>query len=308
MPFIFKPPKFKYLLSGLLLILLVSALYFYLSSAIKEELRAKKQRAAWDLVAVEIMGSARNFRGETGLIIKDLKRGWEIRIKQDKLFPSASIVKIPIMAACFLAQEEGKINLKDSVILKNRFKVLGSGRLKEFPEGTPVKIKDLIEMMIAESDNTATNMLIDLLGEDYLNNAFKRLGLNNTNIARNMMDFKSRRIGVENYITASDLSLLLEKIYTGRLLNKRISTQCLDILKKQKMRDRIPARLPQEVLVAHKTGLERYVCHDAGIVFTANGDFLICALTRHNNKTSKIAKDFIADTALKAYNYMVEGN
>ncbi len=308
MPFLFKSKKSKFILSGVFLILISFPLYLYFSAAIKEELKTKRQKSAWFSLETNIRNSVLNFSGECGLIVEDLRSGWKIKINEEKLFPSASIVKIPIMAACFLAQAEGKITLEDKIILKNRLKVLGSGKLKELPEGTPVKIKDLIEMMIAESDNTAANMLIDLLGEDYLNTVFKRMGLNNTNIARRMMDFKSRRNGVENFINASDLSLLLEKIYQGKLLNKNVSQECLNILIKQKVRDRIPAKLPHSTIIAHKTGLERNVCHDAGIVFTDRGDFLVCALTRHKNKTSKAAKDFIADIALKAYNYIRENN
>ncbi len=308
MPLLLKSKKIKFILSGFFLILISFSLYLYFSTAIKEELKTKRQKSAWSSLETSIRGLALNFSGECGLIIGDLRMGRKIKINEEKLFPSASIVKIPIMAACFLAYSEAKINLEDKILLKNRFKVLGSGKLKESPEGTPVKIRDLIEMMIDESDNTATNMLIDLLGEDYLNTAFKRMRLNNTNISRRMMDFKSRRNGIENFINASDLSLLLEKIYQGKLLNKNVSQECLNILKKQKMRDRIPARLPPLILIAHKTGLERNICHDAGIVFTDKGDFLICALTRHKNKTSKIAKDFIADIALKAYNYITENN
>lgn len=305
MPFPLKSKKTKFILSGFFLILLSFSLYLY-SAVIKEELKTKRQKSAWSSLETSIRSSALNFSGECSLVVEDLKRGRKININEKKLFPSASIVKIPIMAACFLAYTEAKINLEKRIILKNRFKVLGSGKLRELPEGAPVKIRDLIEMMVAESDNTAANMLIDLLGEDYLNTAFKRMGLNNTNIVRRMMDFKSRRNGRENFINASDLSLLLEKIYQGKLLNKDVSRECLNILKKQKMRDRIPARLPPSTIIAHKTGLERNICHDAGIVFTGKGDFLICALTKHKNKTSKIAKDFIADIALKAYNYITK--
>ncbi|MFH1397645.1 MAG: serine hydrolase [Candidatus Omnitrophota bacterium] len=308
MPFLLKSKKTKFILSGVFLILVSFSLYIYLSAVIKKEVETKKQKAAWAALAADIQDSASNFSGECGLAIADLENGWQIRINEDKLFPSASIVKIPIMAACFLANDESKINLENKIILKNRFKVLGSGKLKGLPEGSPVKIRDLIDMMIAESDNTAANILIDLLGEDYLNTAFKRMGLSNTSIARKMMDFKSRRNGIENFINVSDLSLLLENIYRGKLLNKNVSRECLDILKKQKLRDRIPAKLPPSTIIAHKTGLERSICHDAGIVFTDQGDFLICALIRHKNKTSKAAKDFIADIALKAYNYITENN
>jgi len=174
---------------------------------------------------------------------------------------------------------------------KNSCKVLGSGIIKDYAAGTQFNIDYLVEVMITQSDNTATNMFIDYLGMDSLNNYFKRLGLSDTNLVRKMMDFKSRKAGLENFTSARDVAFLLEKIYNNKLINKDFSGKCLEILKRQKARDRIPKKLPSDAVVAHKTGLEKGVCHDAGIVFTPNGDFLICVLTRHTYKYAAPAKN-----------------
>ena len=96
----------------------------------------------------------------------------------------------------------------------------------------------------------------------------------------------------------------MEEIYRRNFLSKDISDQCLLLLGNQKINDRIPRRLPKEgAFVAHKTGLENYVCHDIGIVFTQKGNFLICVLVRHNQKFAKPAKKLISDIALFTYNY-----
>ena len=89
-------------------------------------------------------------------------------------------------------------------------------------------------------------------------------------------------------------------MYNRTFVNAQVSGQCLALLKLQKVKDRIPRRLPENVVVAHKTGLERLVCHDAGIVFTPNGDFLICVLTK-SKASYKSSKEFIARIA--AYTY-----
>jgi beta-lactamase class A len=115
-----------------------------------------------------------------------------------------------------------------------------------------------------------------------------------------MMAFDERRKGVENYITAQDMALILEKIYRREFINRQVSERCLGLLLAQKVNDRIPKKLPAQTPVAHKTGLERFVFHDAGIVFTAHGDFLICVLTR-TDAGSKKAKNFIADLALAMF-------
>ena len=125
----------------------------------------------------------------------------------------------------------------------------------------------------------------------------------NTNLSRKMMDFSERRAGIENCTTADDIAYILDKIYHQELINNDISKKCLGLLKLQKIKDRIPAKLPPDTVVAHKTGLERGICHDAGIVFTDKGNFLICVLTRHKNKTSRLAKKFIAQISFLTYKY-----
>lgn len=286
--------------------LIIIGLFIYLSFNtwhIYRQRQLKQRRANWVVLEEKIKKQAETFGQETGIVIEDLSTGWKITVNANRLFPSASMVKVPIMASIFCARAEKILDLKQRLVLKNRHKALGSGVLKEYAQGTTLDIDDLIELMIIESDNTAANMLIEYLGFAPLNNYFKKMGLNNTNIARKMMDFKSRRYGLENFTSASDLAYLLEEIYNYKLINKRFSRRCLRILKKQKIRDRIPAKLPSRTVVAHKTGLEKGVCHDAGIVFTPRGDFIICVLTRHHYKISRPAKKFISNIALDVYNY-----
>ena len=270
-----------------------------------QQVDPKKSQQQWEYLQQAVSYKKNRFNGTAGIVIEDLKRDYTMGFNENVCLPSASLVKIPIMAATFYAASQNQINLKTYLLLKETSKTSGSGILKAYPAGTQVTIEKLIEIMIDESDNTASNMLIDLLGFDYLNSAFKTLGLKNTNIVRKMMDFKSRKQGYENFTTAADLAFILEEVYDGKLINKEISARCLDILKKQKLRDRIPAKLPPGTIVAHKTGLERGICHDAGIIFTSQGDMLVCVLTRHKNKTAHPAKHFISNVAQDAYNYAV---
>lgn len=280
-----------------------SKLYAYNEQKKQLEKQLEVKKANWAVLENKIKEETDKFGQETGLIIKDLSTGWTIAVNKDKLFPSASMVKIPIMATIFSLCAEKGLDLEQRLVLANKCKVLGSGIIKDYAAGTEFNIDYLIEVMITESDNTAANMLIDHFGLEPLNNYFKKLGLSNTNIVRKMMDFKSRKEGIENFTSVSDVAYLLEEIYNNKLINKDFSQKCLEILKKQKAKDRIPAKLPSSTVVAHKTGLERGVCHDAGIVFTSNGDFLICVLTRHNYKFAAPAKKFISQVAVDTYNY-----
>ncbi|MDD5108999.1 MAG: class A beta-lactamase-related serine hydrolase [Candidatus Omnitrophica bacterium] len=271
---------------------------------VKEHNLLNRKKEEWFRLKRTLESKVGHFKGQVGLVVEDLNTGWVISFNDDILIPSASLVKIPVMLSCFYAQQEGKINLKDSIALKNFQKVSGSKVLGNYPVGSRFIIEDLFDPMITLSDNAAANALIDLLGFDDLNMYFKKMGLKNTNIVRNMMDFKGRSAGKENYTTASDMAYILEKLYRGQFLSQGISDRCLILLGQQKINDRIPKNLPKEgVFAAHKTGLERHICHDAGIVYTQKGNFLICVLVQHENKFAQPAKRLISDIALSTYNY-----
>ncbi|MCX5698942.1 MAG: class A beta-lactamase-related serine hydrolase [Candidatus Omnitrophica bacterium] len=264
----------------------------------------EKRKAAWDNLKIAVKNRIEAFGNHSSVVIKDLDLGWEIDYNKDKLVPSASLVKIPIMLSCFYAAEEKKIGLKDTIYLKASEKVEGSKALGEKPAGSVFTVEELIEPMITQSDNTATNLLIDYLGFDTLDAYFKKIGLKNTNLARKMLDFKERKEGVENYTTAEDMAFVLEELYRSNFMNKEVSKQCLLLLGQQKINDRIPRKLPKEgTFIAHKTGLERHVCHDVGIVYTPKGNFLICVLIKHGNKVAEPAKKLISNIALLTYNY-----
>ncbi len=287
------------------LILSVSACVFFGVCQARQQAFDKKElldkrRLAWEGVNGVLGNYIRNFQGSAGIIIKDLKTGWQFSSEENRLFPSASLVKIPIMAACFQAAHEGKLSLRETMVLRVSNKTPGSGILKNAVSGTVIPVEKLIEIMITKSDNTAANMLIERLGFDYLNDFFRKSGLRNTNLSRKMMDFQYRKRGVENYTSASDIACLLEKFYYCRFINREVSEKCLSMLLRQKINDRIPRKLPDDCSVAHKTGLERNVCHDAGIIFTRQGDFLICVLTK-SRFGARPVKEFIANLSLAIF-------
>jgi beta-lactamase class A len=280
--------------------------YVGLQKAGQERLAREARKAAWQELQQHINSEISRFKGEAGIVIKDLETGWEFSHEKEKLFPSASLAKIPLMAACFLAADRGMIRLDRNIALKSSDKLTGSGVLKDMPAGSVFSVERLIGLMIYDSDNTATNIVTNLAGIDYLNSTFKSFGLKNTDLARKIADYQSRDKGIENYTTAEDMALLLDKIYRRELENKKVSDQCIAMLKLTRMNDRIPKYLPADITVAHKTGLENGVCHDAGIVFTDKGDFIIAVLTGHTNPNSAPSKEFIARVSMRAYKYFEE--
>ena len=269
----------------------------------KEQILLDRRRIGWLRLKNILENKVRHFKGRVGLVVEDLDMEWEIAFNEETLIPSASLVKVPIMLSCFYAAQDGKIGLKDTISLKSSEKVSGSRALGKEPAGSVFTVEELFNPMITQSDNSAANILIDFLGLDTLNTYFKKMGLKNTNLARKMMDFKERSEGEENYTTAGDMAYLLEQLYYKKFLNKDVSEKCLEILGQQKINDRIPRKLPRGTFVVHKTGLERHVCHDVGIVFTNKGNFLICVLAKHENRFAKSTKKFISDVTLLTYNY-----
>ena len=270
---------------------------------LEKKLTMAKRKAAWAQLKRSIETEMGGCSAEVSMVIKDLDMKWEINCNKDGKIPAASLVKIPIMMAYQYAAKDRKIDLAEKVELKSSQKTDGSGVLKTFKAGSVFSIDDIIYLMITQSDNTASNILIDTLGMDTLNRYFARMGLKNTNLSRKMMDFKARSAGIENYTTAGDMALSLEKLYSGRFINMPVSKKCLRLLASQKINDRIPKKLPSDTVVAHKTGLENGICHDVGIVYTNKGNFLICVLTKHHNKSARDTKQLIQDISLAAYNY-----
>jgi beta-lactamase class A len=296
-----------------LMVLLAASLFgaFFLYNAYIGYQRFKNQHNAleykkelWQGLKKGLEREIRNFKGDVSIVIKDFNTDWEIDFNKQELVPSASLIKIPIMLSCFYAESEGRVCLTDKATLRRCDKVAGSKVLGTKPAGSVFTIEELLNPMITLSDNASANVLIDFLGFDTLNAYFRKMGLRNTNLARKMMDFKERSEGEENYTTAEDMAYLLEKLYRGDFLNKDVSHRCLTLLGQQKINDRIPRKLPKnETFIAHKTGLERHVCHDVGIVFTQKGDFMICVLVKHDERLAKNAKRLIANVALATYRY-----
>lgn len=258
--------------------------------------------AEWNEMTAGMRKLSRTYPGNVGIYMKDLRTGRVWEYNADERFRSASLVKLPIMAAVFEKIESGALSLDTQIKLSRRDRVGGSGSLKWVPTGTSLSVMEIVYKMITESDNTATRMLIDKVGMDYLSSAFEGLGLKYTNITPEGMSLTSRPLRDDNFTTAREMAGLLERIYDGTLVNKEASGYMLDVLKHNKSRNRLRRGLPIGWEIGHKTGLERRSCHDVGIVFSPRGDYVIAVLTGRVPSYSS-AKSFIASVARLTYKY-----
>jgi beta-lactamase class A len=261
----------------------------------------------WAEMTAALLKAADSYNGHVGIYLKDLHSGRTWEYNPDRLFPSASLIKVPIMAAVFEKIKLGAITLDTQIKLTRRDRVGGSGSLKWVRDGTSLSVMEIVYKMITESDNTATRMLIDYVGMDYLARTFSELGLVNTNITQEGMSLTSGRPVRENFTTAREMAMLMERIYKGELVNREASDQMLEVLKHNKSRSRLRKGLPMGWEIGHKTGLLRRSCHDVGIVFSPRGDYVIAVLTS-NVPDYTSAKNFISKVAKFTYKYYkIEG-
>jgi len=244
----------------------------------------------------------KGFTGDFSLVFKDLNNPFlEFANNKDKEFPAASLIKVPIVTAALFAVKEGKLRLDEEFILEIKDVTSGSGILKNGGFPRRITLRELLELMISRSDNTATNKVIGILGFGYINDAFKKFNLQYTILNRKIMDFKARKKGIENYTSCRDLVYIFEKIYKREMIDASSSDLMISFLKKQEINDRIPKYLPKDIAVAHKTGLAKNVVGDVGIVFSGCSDYIICVITT-GFSNYRAAKDFIAKSSLVVYN------
>jgi beta-lactamase class A len=244
----------------------------------KLQIKSYYDLSRWDDFNEKLRTLADNYPARVGIYIKDLKTGRVWEYNADRLFRSASLIKLPIMVGVFSLVEEKKISLDKEIPITNKDRVWGSGSLKWAREGTRLTVLELVYRMITESDNTATRVLLDYIGIDYFKSYFKQIGLCYTNISEEGMDLTSGRVRKENFTTPRDMGYLLEKIYRKEIVSKNACEMMLDILKRTKSYSRIRKGIPPTWQVGHKTGLLRKSTSDVAIVFSPNGDYILCVL------------------------------
>ncbi len=264
--------------------------------------RARFKKMVEELQLASQRYSART-SAQVGIHIKDLSRGYEWAHHSDDLFPAASLVKIPIMIGVMEKINRGELSLNSRLKLSRRNRMGGSGRIKWRRDGTRFTVRALLTKLIHNSDNTAMRILLDEAGMGFMQNQFPQMGLVYTELYPDGLSLKSGRVRYENYTTAREMNFLFEKIYRGEMVTPFASELMLEILKGRKpRRTRLAKRLPVGWKVAHKTGLLRRACHDSGVVFTPNGDYVITVLTGRNRSYGE-AKRFITEIGAMSFKY-----
>jgi len=214
--------------------------------------------------------------------------------------PSASVIKLPIMLEAMERVKAGTLDLDEIHILTDSEKVGGDGVLKTYSHRSRISYRDLLRLMLIYSDNTATNIFINELGMDAINDRIRAVGLVQSRLNRVMMDTMAARQGRENYVVAGEMNTLLTKIYHHDVATPALCEEMLIILKQNDDSLTIPRLLPQGTVVAHKTGTLPYVRGDAGFVY-APKPFVLSVFVE--NTPMEKAEQIIAEIALLCYDY-----
>jgi beta-lactamase class A len=235
--------------------------------------------------------------GVVALAATHVESGRTWRHNEHLRMPSASLIKLPILAAFWQTVEAGRVDANERMhVSAEALLVVGTGVLKALAPGLQPTWSDLAALMITVSDNVATNLIIDRLGMDAIQGWIDKAELAETRIERRMMDREAMAAGRGNWTSAADMEAVLLAIHAGTCVSGAASREMRRVLQAQQIQDRLARRLPEGVRVANKTGNFGDVIHDAGLVTGPGGTLAIAVLTQ-GMRSAWQAMDAIADVA-----------
>jgi beta-lactamase class A len=262
----------------------------------------------WQKLNAVVQQVDHDLDGTMGVAILDLTDGRTLMLNPDSVFAQASSIKVAVLAELYHQQQQsdqgvaGKAKLNDMYTVDSGDLVADSfimGGLS--PGATRVTNRDLATFMVAVSDNSATNVLIDRVGMQNINAMLDSLGLAHTRLQRKMMDVEAAQAGRENVSTPREMKALFTAIYQGKVLNKALTDDYFKLLSTPKSSD-IPRLIPDDVTIANKPGELAGVRNDVGIVFAANRPFVVVVMTAYL-RHERDGNDAIAKIAGAAFEY-----
>ena len=240
-----------------------------------------KELLLWQKLESSIRAEDQRLDGVLGVAIEDLSNGHTLVLNADEVFPTASTIKIAILAELYRQAQQGKLKLTDTYTIQQSDLVGGSGIAGALTPGlTRLTLRDVAALMVSVSDNSMTNVLIDRVGVDNVNALLDSLGLAHTRLHRKMMDIKAAAEGRENVATPRELTQLLEALYRGKVLNKQFTDDYFSILTIHK-ESYIPRELPEDLRIANKPGELEGVRNDCGLIFSGSRPYVLCVMSSY---------------------------
>jgi beta-lactamase class A len=246
-----------------------------------EKPAVEKRQVLWQKLQEELTAIDKGLDGVMGVAVKDLTSGETFFIHGDEIMPQASSIKIAVLAELYAQAQQGKLKLTDEYVVRKEDLVSGSDIMLGLTPGvTRLTLRDLATMMVAVSDNSATNVLIGRVGMENVNAMLDGFGLHATRLRRQMMDLKAAGEGRENVSTPREMMTLLETIYRGKLLNKETTADLMKVLSTHKESSLLQG-LPDDAIAASKPGELEAVRNDSGIIFVKNRPYILCVMTTY---------------------------
>lgn len=278
-----------------------------------QEKSAHKRELLWAKLESKIKALDERFDGVLGVAVVDLSDGKTLLVNGDEVFPQASSIKIAVLAELYRQEQQsrdgatGKARLGDLYTVRKEDLVADSDIMLGLTPGvTRITNRDLATMMIAVSDNSAANVLIERLGMENVNAMLTSVGLKNTRLRRKMLDLNAAREGRENVATPLEMMTLLEAIYRNRMFSKELTDDFVTLLatswEQNSKRSAMVRGLPAGVRSAEKPGELEGVRADSGYVFATNRPYILCVMTTYD-KNEKEAEDVISRIAGETYAY-----
>ena len=244
---------------------------------------------ALDKLRVPLEQRIAKHRGTVGLYLKDLSTGETLSIGGTDPFPSASVIKVPVLVELFAQIERGPLKLTDPLVLLAADQRPGSGVLQFLSTPHNLTVADAATLMIILSDNSATNLIIDKVGIRNVNARMDSLGLKQTRLhakvflgSSTTIDTAATRQWGLGVTTPAEMGTLFEKLYRGTVVSDTASKQMLGMLRRNFDYEEIPRLLPPGIAVAHKTGKLDASRSDCGIVYNPGRDYVLCIFTKDN--------------------------
>jgi beta-lactamase class A len=260
----------------------------------------EKQTVLWMKLEKSILDIDRNLDGVMGVAIVDLTDGHKYLLHANDVYPQASSIKICVLAELYRQAQQGKLKLTDLYTVNAADLVQDSDIMGGLTPGvTQITLRDLATMMVAVSDNSATNVLIDRVGMDNVNAFLKAQGLRDTRLRRKMMDLKAAAEGRENVSTPNEMLNLLQALYRGEILNKDMTDDFFKVLSTHKD-SWIPRNLPDDLRIADKPGALEGVRNDSGVIFVDKRPFVLCVMTTYLHR-ERDGEEAISNVALAAW-------
>jgi len=260
----------------------------------------EKQTVLWMKLEKSILEIDRSLDGVMGVAIVDLTDGHKYLLHANDVYPRASSIKICVLAELYRQAQQGKLKLTDLYTVNAADLVQDSDIMGGLTPGvTQITLRDLATMMVAVSDNSATNVLIDRVGMENVNAFLKAQGLRDTRLRRKMMDLKAAAEGRENVSTPNEMLNLLQALYRGEVLNREMTDDFFKVLSTHKD-SWIPRNLPDDLKIADKPGALEGVRNDSGVIFVDKRPYVLCVMTTYLHR-ERDGEEAISNISLAAW-------